>query len=71
MKYDPLEQLFSAKLSDETVDQTFLFLSHLTDAFFQAYEEQIVRIAQREAHDYLQPPEYIDDGHFDDDEIPM
>jgi len=70
MKYDPLEQLFSANLSDETVDQMFLFLSRLTDAFFQAYEEQIVRIAQREAHDHLQPPEYIDDGHFDDD-IPM
>ena len=70
MKYDPVEQLFSANLSDETVDQMFLFLSHITDAFFQAYEEQIVRIAQQEALDHLQPPEHIDDGDFDDD-IPI
>lgn len=70
MKYDPVEQLFSANLSDETVDQMFLFLSRLTDAFFQAYEEQIVRIAQQEAHDNLYSAEHIDDPDFDD-EIPM
>ena len=48
----------------------FLFLTRLTDAFFQAYEEQIVRIAQQEAHDDLHSDEHIDDPDFDE-EIPM
>ncbi|MEA3482147.1 MAG: hypothetical protein U9R65_09280 [Pseudomonadota bacterium] len=70
MKYDPLVRLFSTDLSDETVDRLFAFLNLLTNAFFQAYEEQIVRIAQQEAHDDLCSPVNIDDGDFDD-EIPM
>lgn len=70
MKYDPLNQLFSTDLSDETVDRLFTFLNQLTDAFLEAYEEQIVRIAQQEAHDDLYSAEHIDDPDFDD-EIPM
>lgn len=70
MKHDPLSRLFSSDLSDETVDRLFIFLNQLTDAFFEAYEEQIVRIAQQEAHDDLYSPEDIDDGDFDN-EIPM
>lgn len=70
MKYDPLDRLFSTDLSDQTVDRLFTFLNLLTNAFFEAYEEQIVRIAQQEAHDDLYSPENIVDGDFDDD-IPM
>ena len=68
MKYDPLNQLFSTDLSDETVDRLFTFLNQLTDAFLEAYEEQIVRIAQQQdAHDDLYSAEHLDDPDFDDE----
>ena len=67
MKHDPLDRLFSTDLSDDTVDRLFTFLNLLTDAFFQAYHDQLTRMAQQEAHDDLYAPENINDGHFDDD----
>jgi hypothetical protein len=70
MKHDPFDRLFSSDLSDDTVDRLFTFLSQLTDTFFEAYHDQLTRMAQQEAHDRLQPPEDIDDSDFDD-EIPM
>lgn len=69
MKHDLFSRLFSSDLSDDTADQMFIFLSHLTDTFFEVYHDQIMRVIQQEERERLQPPD-IDDGDFDD-EIPM
>ncbi len=69
---DPLrtfDRLFPSDLPDGTVNQMFIFLSHLTDTFFQVYHDQLMRIVQQEERERLRPPD-IDDGDFDD-EIPM
>ena len=46
MLNDPLRRLFAHNLTDESVDLLFTFLSQLTDLCFEAYVEQIVRMAQ-------------------------
>ena len=72
MLNDPLRRLFAHNLTDESVDLLFTFLSQLTDLCFEAYEEQIVRMAQ-EANAMTtasdEPPD-LDDFELDD-EIPF
>jgi hypothetical protein len=72
MLNDPVRRLFAHDLTDESVDLLFTFLSQLTDLCFEAYEEQIVRMAQ-EANAMTTAPEKppdLDDFELDD-EIPF
>ncbi len=64
----PFNRLFAHDLPDESVDLLFTFLTQLTDLFFFAYEEQIVRMASH-PHNLHEPPD-LDDPDLDD-EIPF
>lgn len=72
MRHDPFHHLFAHNLPDESVDLLFTFLSQLTDLCFQAYEEQIVRMAQETnaVTNAPQEPPDLDDFELDD-EIPF
>ncbi|MGH8475652.1 MAG: hypothetical protein ACRER2_07765 [Methylococcales bacterium] len=68
MKHDPFNRLFCRELPDESVDLLFAFLQQLTDLCFEAYQEQIVRMAT-DTHDLHEPPDLHDCDL--DDEIPF
>lgn len=72
MLNDPLYRLFPQNLSDESVDLLFTLLTELTDLCFQAYAQQIVRIAQEDNPPTIAPdePPDLDDCGLDD-EIPF
>ncbi len=69
----PFHRLFAHDLPDESVDLLFTFLTQLTDLCFEAYQEQIVRMAQDSPTRITDPHELLDLDELDevDDEIPF
>lgn len=72
MTHHPFHRLFTHDPPDESVDLLFTFLAQLTDLCFEAYPEQIVRMAQDNPtlSPHLHQPPDLDELELDD-EIPF
>lgn len=68
MRNDPFHRLFAHEQPDESVDLLFTFLSELTDLYFEAYQELIVRMVQEDNPPAIAPdkPPDLDNCNLDD-----